>query len=353
LGDVSFNATSMAVLMEQCQCLKALTLQNVEFLDEDQIRVLGAYSRPGIDIALSHCTLTSAGASALAEVLGRNQGPTKLDYCFIDNFVLANELRGKSRLISLSLRFSRSLEVSNRELLVTASALKENEGLVDFNTHEFRMSDETWYEVCESLKTHVLDLFSVRAQEGAPLSPMVLKSRIQTLVDMLKLNTSMHTICARDCYSKYQLSRKSVIPHLETNQFRPRLLAIQKTRLITYRATMLGRALLAVRADANSFWMLLSGNPEVAFPSATTTIAAATDLPTPTPTAATATSNAAAIAASVMPALTTTATGSLPRAAEAAARSDTNPSTASALDPTVATANVAVSIAGQKRKARP
>jgi hypothetical protein len=35
----------------------------------------------------------SAGANALAEVLGRNQGPTKLDQCNIDHVVLAHGLR--------------------------------------------------------------------------------------------------------------------------------------------------------------------------------------------------------------------------------------------------------------------
>jgi hypothetical protein len=54
---------------------------------------------------------------------------------------------------------------------------------------------------------------------------------------------------------------------------RPRLLAIQKIRSIAYRAKVLGRALLSVRTDPNRFWMLLSGNPEVAFSPTTATIA--------------------------------------------------------------------------------
>jgi hypothetical protein len=40
---------------------------------------------------------------------------------------------------------------------------------------------------------------------------------------------------------------------------------------------VLGRALLAVRTDPNRFWVFLSGNAEVAFPSTT----AAASLPTP------------------------------------------------------------------------
>jgi hypothetical protein len=59
-------------------------------MDENHCRVLGAYSRPGLETELKYRKLTSAGTSALAEVLGRNQGSTTLDSCNIDNFLLAN-----------------------------------------------------------------------------------------------------------------------------------------------------------------------------------------------------------------------------------------------------------------------
>ena len=84
-----------------------------------------------------------------------------------------------------------------------------------------------------------------------------------------------------DRYSKHELFRESVIPYLETNLFRQRLLAIQKARPIAYRAKVLRQALLAVRTDPNRLWMLLSGNAEVAFPSTTTTTTPAANLPTP------------------------------------------------------------------------
>jgi hypothetical protein len=76
------------------------------------------------------CRLTNAGTSALTEVIGRNQGPTKLDCIEIDIVALADGLRGNSRLKSLSLQVSRSLEDGNREVLVIAGALQENKGLV-------------------------------------------------------------------------------------------------------------------------------------------------------------------------------------------------------------------------------
>jgi hypothetical protein len=79
--------------------------------------VLGAFSRPDLDIVLYHCKITSAGARASAEVLGRNQGPTKLYCCFIDNLILADGLRGNSRLKFLTPFIAGSGEVGNREVV--------------------------------------------------------------------------------------------------------------------------------------------------------------------------------------------------------------------------------------------
>jgi hypothetical protein len=191
--------------------------------------------------------------------------------------------------------------------------------------NDFMMSDEGWDAICDSLEKHpTLEILEFRHLYANPslFDLSVITSRVQALVDMLKGNISIHTITLYDCYSDHELFRRSVIPYLETNRLRPRLLAIQKTRPIMYRAKVLGQALLAVRSDVNSFWVLLSGNPEVAFPSTTTTIAAAGDLQTPATAAATATStiNVVSFAASVILALTTAATGgSLPTAAAATA----------------------------------
>ena len=93
--EVCINAPTLASLIEQCQSLKVLTLDDM-FLDENLCRAFGTFSRLDLEIELTGCKLTSAGTSALAEVLGRNQGPTKIRRCReIDYSVLANGLRGK------------------------------------------------------------------------------------------------------------------------------------------------------------------------------------------------------------------------------------------------------------------
>jgi hypothetical protein len=44
---VLVNAPTLAYMMEQCQSLKCLSLKDLD-MNEDQIRVLGALSRPGL-----------------------------------------------------------------------------------------------------------------------------------------------------------------------------------------------------------------------------------------------------------------------------------------------------------------
>jgi hypothetical protein len=270
-----FSAAVLASLMEQCQSLKVLKLENVA-LHENHFRVLGAFSRPGLEIELKHCQIKGATA-LLAEILTSIQGPTKLDCCYMDSSVFVNGLRQNSRLKSLKpfITHNRAGD-GNQEVLLIAGALKENKGLVelDFIEDFWGMSDETWNAVCDSLKTHpTLEVLKLGpgSRPPRPWLPAVLKSRIQALVDMLKVNMSIHTIPIEWCYSEHELFRGSVIPYLEMNRLRPRVGAIQKARPLSYRAKVLGRALVAARTDVNCFWVLLSGNAEVAFSSTTAT----------------------------------------------------------------------------------
>jgi hypothetical protein len=187
--------------------------------------------------------------------------------------------RKHSRQQSLRPRFSCNLEVGNRQVLPIAGAVKENRDLVDL-TYDFRVSDETWGATCDSLKTHpTLEVLNLQMCGVAPWLPAVFNPRTQALVDMLKVNISIHTIQLDYRYNEHGLFQESIVPYFKTNRLRPRVCAIQKARPTAYRAKVLGRALVAVRTDPNRFWMLLSGN--VAFPSTTATTTAAANLPTP------------------------------------------------------------------------
>jgi hypothetical protein len=275
----SINFASLAYLMEQCQSLKVLTLICLD-MDEDHCRVLGAYSRSDLEIVLDRCKVTSTGASALAEILGRNQGPTKLDRCDVDNIVLADGLRGNSRLKSLRPQISDSPEVADKEVLAIAGALRENKGLVDLDLSYYKfLSDETWNEVCDSLKAHpTLEVLVLHVYSTNTLTaPAVITYQMQALLNMLKVNTSIHTLDLYSRFTEHELYRGSIVPYLETNRLRPRVRAIQKTLPSAYRAKVLGRALLLARTDPNRFWILLSGNADiVAFQLTTATTTRAT-----------------------------------------------------------------------------
>jgi hypothetical protein len=93
------------------------------------------------------------------------------------------------------------------------------------------LSDEMWGAVCASLKAHptleVLDLLGLRFTTGA-MTPAVLKLRIQGLFNMMKVNTSIHTIHLDYHFNGNDVYRESIVPYLETNRFRSHVRAIKK-----------------------------------------------------------------------------------------------------------------------------
>jgi hypothetical protein len=66
----------------------------------------------------------------LRVILGRNQRPTELDWCDIDNSVLADGLRGNSRLKRLTPPPASRPDGGKREALAIARTLKENKALL-------------------------------------------------------------------------------------------------------------------------------------------------------------------------------------------------------------------------------
>jgi hypothetical protein len=135
--------------------------------------------------------------------------------------------------------------------------------------HNFGVSDEAWDTVCNSLKTHptleILNFRSIQTFAGASLAPAVLESRIQAFVDVLKVNTSIHTIPLLDHYTEHELFRASVIPYLETNRLRPRLRAIQKTRPIAYRVKVVDGPFLLYAPMQTLFGCFYQGMPKLPF----------------------------------------------------------------------------------------
>ena len=84
--------------------------------------------------------------------------------------------------------------------------------------------------------------------------------RTRALAEMMQTNTVLHTIKLHAFERNNQIYTEEIQPYLVTNQYRPRVLAVKKTKDRPFREKVLGRAVYSVRINPNLVWMLLSEN---------------------------------------------------------------------------------------------
>jgi hypothetical protein len=77
---------------------------------------------------------------------------------------------------------------------------------------------------------------------------------------MMQQNTVLQTIHLSEDERDEQIYTEEIHPYLETNRYRPRVLAVKKTKDRPFREKVLGRGLYSVRRNPNLVWMLLSEN---------------------------------------------------------------------------------------------
>jgi hypothetical protein len=70
----------------------------------------------------------------------------------------------------------------------------------------------------------------------------------------------LHNIQLSEDERDEEIYTEEILPRLETNLYRPRVLAVKKTKEITFREKVLGRALFSVNSSPNLVWMFLSEN---------------------------------------------------------------------------------------------
>jgi hypothetical protein len=238
--------------------LRQVTLEDV-LLNEEQIRALSTTeSRPELEVILNHCKLLrhSDCHAAFVECLHRDGGPIQLNACQIDCHVLDAALEGNSRVTRLNLDTSRS----DAEKGVIFRSLAENKGLVELDLYSCSISDENWTILCESLKGHPTLTSLVLPNVYTAQRTRVLA----VLAAMVEENRVLHTIGLNRGVRDEQIYVESILPHLETNLYRPRVLGIKKAD-IALRRPLLGLALQteSVRNKSNLIWMFLSGNQDV------------------------------------------------------------------------------------------
>jgi hypothetical protein len=141
---------------------------------------------------------------------------------------------------------------------------------------DMAMNDASWGAVCDLIKTlthptlQVLDFATYHPYGVTAVINSRIPVLIQALVNMLKVNVSIHTITwypRLDTHNS-ELFQGSVVPYLETNGGCASRHPANSP--ISYRARVLGRALLLEPTPIYSG--CFSQNAEIAFPSTTANI---------------------------------------------------------------------------------
>jgi hypothetical protein len=78
--------------------------------------------------------------------------------------------------------------------------------------------------------------------------------------EMMQENAFMHTIHSSEDERDDQIYTEDISPYLETNLYRPRVVAVKKTIERPFREKVLGRALGCVKSNPNLVWMFLPRN---------------------------------------------------------------------------------------------
>jgi hypothetical protein len=180
--------------------------------------------------------------------------------CVIDSQILANALTGDSRVTQFMPLIAGT---DDADMAILFGALANNRGLVDLVLQGHSISDENWTILCQSLSAHptLTSLYLCNTRRRSHILSFEKNAhRTRLLADMVQRNTVLQTIELSASERDDQIYTEEIKPYLVTNQYRPRVHAIKKTKDGPFREKVLGRAVYSVRSKPNLVWMLLSEN---------------------------------------------------------------------------------------------
>jgi hypothetical protein len=206
-----------------------------------------------------NCKLTDNAASTFVDCLHSDRGPIQLDVCQIDSQILANALTGNSRATHLRPHVSRGTNHADTAALLTG--LANNKSLLVLDLRHRPISDGNWIILCQSLRAHpTLTSLKLAYTRFGGLNDEQRVQRTRELAEMTKGNKSLHTIELLEGRHDQQIYAERIYPYLETNRYRPRVLAVIEIEDRPVRQQVLGRALYCVRSNPNLFSMFLLEN---------------------------------------------------------------------------------------------
>jgi hypothetical protein len=255
---------------------RKITLAGI-ILDEAQCRALATVSSPDLEINLERCKLApddiGSCQEAFTECLQRDRGPTELDRCIVPIRIVTNALIGNTRVVKLRIACGDGTEtIQDRHagMRFLFRSLTEMHGLLELNLYDHYIMDDNWHILCESLKVHrTLTCLDLRYTHRWNTLPMIANKqkvqRMRGIADILLVNTLLHTIKLSPFKIDHQIGNESVNLRLETNRYRPRVLAINQAHDNRFHRALLRRALQSplVRNKSNIIWMFLSENADV------------------------------------------------------------------------------------------
>jgi hypothetical protein len=151
------------------------------------------------------------------------------------------------------------------EMRALLQALLDNLGIEDLSLICLESDDKTWSLLFRSLSAHPrikrVSLLYNSSNSRAPLSADSKRTRMNAILQMLHLNTVMHTITLPDAFNDEAVYRNSILPRLEMNRsyFRVQRRAVKRADP-SIRPQLLGRALHVVRYNPDLVFRFLSEN---------------------------------------------------------------------------------------------
>jgi hypothetical protein len=220
--------------------------------------------RTDLEVKLFYCTLEPVDAEdTFIEWFRNNQVVTEIDCCHIGGHILS-ALSGnnsvKKLIIDMGIR-----KFGEGKLCSLLGALPGNMGIEHLTIFDFEISHKTWILLFRSLSTHPrIKLLSLRHKwftVPTLLSAASKTARMKAVIQMLHINTVVHTIDLVDHFRDEEMYQNFILPRLEMNRS---CFAVQRQAMKradpSIRPQLLGRALHVVRYNPNLLFQFLSEN---------------------------------------------------------------------------------------------
>jgi hypothetical protein len=118
---------------------------------------------------------------------------------------------------------------NDADTAVLFRSLVNNRGIVDLDVAYNSISDENFAILCESLQAHPT-LTSLNARSTIRIRMKRNEASRRAIADMMEHNTILQTVHLSEEEYDQQIYTEAILPYLETNLHRPRVLAVKKTK---------------------------------------------------------------------------------------------------------------------------